>query len=90
MTYENSHRVYIPPDATITERFTREGPDEIFYEFKVEDPVAYRQSWRAEMVFRAAKGPLFEFACHEGNRSMENTLQGVRYQERQQNRKVKE
>lgn len=89
-TYENEHLLYIPREAKITERFTREGPDEIFYEFTVEDPVAYRQPWRAEMALRATKGPLYEFACHEGNRSMENMLMGVRFQERQKTRKAKE
>jgi hypothetical protein len=86
-TNENDHLLYISPGAKLTERFTRDGPQELFYEFKVEDPVAYHQPWRAEMTFRAADGPLFEFACLEGNRSMENSLAGIRYLEKNAGRK---
>ena len=69
-------------DAKIIERFTRKSKDLILYEFTVEDPVTFKQPWRAEMPMRAAKGPIYEYACHEGNYSLPNILGGARVQER--------
>jgi len=61
----------------VTERFTRISPSELHYEFKVENPDLYTQSWRGEMVFRPA--PSFhEYACHEGNYALTNILAGGR------------
>ena len=68
-------------DAKVTERFTRTSPTEIRYEFTIEDPVLYWQPWRAEMPFVASRGPIYEFACHEGNYSLPNVLAGARYDE---------
>ena len=76
------HRLYLAPDAKVTERFTRVAEDEILYQFTVEDARAYTQAWRGEIPMRAAKGPMYEYACHEGNRSLEGILRGARYEER--------
>jgi hypothetical protein len=70
--------------AKIVERFTRISDDEILYEFTVEDPAVFSRPWRAEMSFRPAAGPIYEYACHEGNYSLENILAGARVQEREQ------
>lgn len=69
---------YISPEAVITERFTRIADDELFYEFIVEDPSIYTQRWRGEMVFKATNGPIYEYACHEGNYALPNILGGAR------------
>jgi hypothetical protein len=66
----------------LTERFTRIAKDRILYEFSVDDPVNFKQPWRAQMPMRAAKGPIYEYACHEGNYSLPNALTGARAQER--------
>ncbi|HEY2355835.1 MAG TPA: hypothetical protein VGH86_00185, partial [Phenylobacterium sp.] len=71
----------ISPDARIAERFTRVSPTEIRYEFAVEDPAIYTQAWRGEEPFRATKGPIYEFACHEGNYGLEGILAGARHVE---------
>jgi hypothetical protein len=71
------------PQGKLTERFTRTAPDQILYEFTVDDPVNFKQPWRAEMPLRAAKGPIYEYACHEGNYSLPNVLAGARVQERE-------
>lgn len=81
-TADVRHRLYLAPDAKVTERFTRVGRDEILYQFTVEDEKAYAQTWRGEMPMRAAKGPMYEYACHEGNHSLGNILRGARYQEK--------
>jgi hypothetical protein len=65
----------------VTERFTRIGPTQILYEFKVEDPQAYTATWRGEMPFNATKGPLYEYACHEGNYALPGILAGARHAE---------
>ena len=67
----------------ITERFTRTAPDQILYEFSVDDPEVFARPWRAEMPMRAAKGPIYEYACHEGNYSLPNILAGARVQEKE-------
>jgi hypothetical protein len=71
-------------DAThVVERFTRLGPDELFYEFTIDDPVLFTRPWRAEMSFPAARGRIFEYACHEGNYSLRGILAGARREERE-------
>ena len=51
----------------LTERFTRVNPSTVLYEFTVDDPTAFVASWKAEIPMRRAAGPMYEFACHEGN-----------------------
>jgi hypothetical protein len=72
----------ISPDAKVTERFRRVSPTELRYEFQVNDPATYTQPWRGEMPLRSDKGLIYEYACHEGNYSLTNILQGARQAER--------
>ncbi len=67
--------------TTITERFTRTSKTEILYAFTVEDPDYFKQPWRGEIPMRSARGPIYEYACHEGNYSLPNALGGARVQE---------
>lgn len=71
-------RLKISPAATIVEKFTRVSPTELLYEFTVTDPTLYTQTWRAEMPFRSAKGPMYEYTCHEGNYGLPNILAAAR------------
>jgi len=73
---------YVSPKARIVERLTRTSPTEILYQFSVEDPDIYRQTWRGEQPFVATSAPTYEFACHEGNYSMSNILASARAAER--------
>ncbi|MBS0333903.1 MAG: hypothetical protein JSS35_14135, partial [Proteobacteria bacterium] len=66
----------------ITERFTRTAKDQILYQFSVDDPLTFTKVWKAEMPWRAAKGPIYEYACHEGNYSLPNILAGARAEEK--------
>ncbi|HEX3366397.1 hypothetical protein [Phenylobacterium sp.] len=68
--------------ARVTERFTRTARDEIRYAFEVDDPATYTAPWRGEMPLHPDKGPIFEFACHEGNYSMPLMLQIARAAEK--------
>jgi hypothetical protein len=67
----------------LVERFTRTGPETILYQFTVDDPTAFTKPWTAEIPMQATVGPIYEFACHEGNRAMENMLRNARAEERQ-------
>ncbi|CAN5261399.1 hypothetical protein BH11PSE2_BH11PSE2_09300 [soil metagenome] len=69
---------YVSKEARVTERFTRTGAGEILYEYAVDDPVAYNRTWRVQTVLSATPGPMFEYACHEGNYGMEGILAGAR------------
>ena len=73
--------VAITDDGTITERFSRHSNSEIVYQFIVEDSNLYRQPWTAELSFYATEGPVYEYACHEGNYAMPGMLAGARLQE---------
>lgn len=73
--------IFLSPQGRVTERLTRASPKEIYYEFRVEDPVHYTQPWRAEMVLEALNGQIYEYACHEGNYAMSNILAGARADE---------
>jgi hypothetical protein len=73
--------LYVSPNARVTERFTRLSKGEILYGFTVDDPGVYAQPWRGELILRAIKGPVFEYACHEGNYSLPGILAGARREE---------
>jgi hypothetical protein len=66
----------------LVERFTRTGENTILYEFTVDDPTAFTRVWRGEVPLTKAPGPIYEYACHEGNYSMETILKGARAQEK--------
>ncbi|MEY2758561.1 MAG: hypothetical protein RIR33_2339 [Pseudomonadota bacterium] len=70
--------VFLSEQATVTERFTRTGADELTYAFEIDDPGFYTQTWKGEMVFTTSSGPVYEFACHEGNHALHGILQGAR------------
>lgn len=69
--------------AVVTERLTRTGPKDVFYEFTVNDPETYTQPWKAELSFYPTSR-LYEYACHEGNYGMLGILGGAREKERQE------
>jgi hypothetical protein len=75
--------VYISPNSKVTERFTLQDADTIFYQFSVEDPATYTQPWKGELVFRRSPDRIYEYACHEGNHSVPNILGGAREIERE-------
>ena len=70
------------PNARLIERFTRVGPETIEYEFTIEDPATWTQPWTAQVELTKTDEPLYEYACHEGNYSMEGILAGARVQEK--------
>jgi hypothetical protein len=73
-------------DTRLVERFTRVDDDTVKYEFTVSDPNSYTQPWSAMVPLSRIPGPLFEYACHEGNYSLPNILAGARAQEKNKDR----
>ena len=67
----------------VVERFTRVDADTILYRFTVEDPATWDKPWTAEVPWTKVSGPIYEFACHEGNYALANTLRGARVEEEQ-------
>jgi hypothetical protein len=81
--------IFLSEQGLVTERFTRTGPEEILYEFAIDDPLIYTQPWKGEMVFFKSSGPVFEYACHEGNYALHGILAGARVVEKQAAAKAK-
>jgi hypothetical protein len=62
----------------VVERFTRIDAGTILYRATIDDPTTFVKSWTLEYPFLAAKGPIYEYACHEGNYSLTDILGGAR------------
>ena len=75
--------IFSSRDLHVVERFTRSDANSILYQFTVEDPSTWTKPWSAEMVIRKWQGPIFEYACHEGNYGLGFILSAARVQERQ-------
>ena len=67
----------------VVERFTRVSADSIRYQFTVDDPTTWSRPWSAEVAWTATRGPLYEYACHEGNYGMTDILSGARFTEKE-------
>jgi len=66
----------------LTERFRLVNSDTIDYEYTVDDSTIYTQPWTVGLPMTRIAGPLYEYACHEGNYGLENILRGSRIEER--------
>jgi hypothetical protein len=67
----------------LVERFTRVADDTIVYRFTVDDPETWAKSWTAEIPMTKTRGPLYEWACHEGNSDLPTILHGARVAEQE-------
>jgi hypothetical protein len=65
----------------LTERFRRLDDKTLVYEFTINDPV-WTKPWTVQVPWAKSEGPLFEYACHEGNYGMHNILSGARAAEK--------
>ena len=79
------------PTATmrLVERFTRVDASTLRYEFTLTDPAKFTRPWSVRLPLTTnqasrgvTEGPLYEYACHEGNYSLANVLRGARAEER--------
>jgi hypothetical protein len=71
-----------PADQHVIERFTRLDRDTLLYQFTVESG-DYEAPYSGEYTWPATPAKLYEYACHEGNYAMGNTLRGARFLERE-------
>jgi hypothetical protein len=76
------------PSLHLVERFTRLDDETIDYQFTMSDPDMFTQPWTASVPMttnQAARGvtagPMYEYACHEGNYGLRNILSGARTEE---------
>jgi len=67
----------------LIERFTRTGEGTLNYQFTVEDPATWDKPWTAEIPWTATEGPVYEWACHEGNSMISTILNGARVAEQE-------
>jgi len=70
-----------PEDITLIERFKRVSDTQILYSFEINEPDVFVAPIRAEVAMNATKGPVLEYACHEGNYSFGSQLQTQRLAE---------
>jgi len=57
------------------------APNQIKYSFTVDDPQIYTAPYTGEVALNASKGPIYEYACHEGNYAMPGMIAGARAKE---------
>ena len=61
----------------VVERFTPTDENVIHYGFTVEDRATWTTAWSGEMDMRRVDGPIYEYACHEGNLGLANILRAA-------------
>ena len=63
----------------LVERYTRTGPSEIHYEVTIDDPKTFVKPFKVAFPITQEPGYRnFEYACHEGNYAMFDSLSGAR------------
>jgi hypothetical protein len=63
----------------VTERFTPINANTIDWVARMEDPTTWERPWAIRMPLKRDNSqPIFEYACHEGNRGLENILSAAR------------
>jgi hypothetical protein len=67
----------------LVERFTRVNDETMIYQFTVEDPTTWAKPWTAEVAMTKTEGPVYEWACHEGNTMISTILNGARVAEQE-------
>lgn len=48
------------------------------YQITIDDPAIYTRSWDSLHPDVKIEGPLYEYACHEGNYAMGDIMRGAR------------
>ena len=62
----------------VIERFSKPDAKTLLYRVTLDDPTTFTKSWTMEYPFTATAGPIYEYACHEGNYAMVDILGGAR------------
>jgi hypothetical protein len=64
------------------ERFRRDGPDLIDYQYTITDPTVFTRPFTVALPMSRRDDRIYEYACHEGNHSMIGILGGARVLEK--------
>ena len=75
---DDVHPLGTSADMRLVERFTLGEDDRLRYEYTVDDPTVFIRPWTARQTIRRLEGRIFEYACHEGNQSMNLMLRSAR------------
>jgi len=79
---ESIYRNGNPETMKLVERFTRVAPNRIDWSVTIDDPATWTRPWTFAMPLTMNdEEKIMEYACHEGNRAMENILSGARADE---------
>ena len=62
----------------LVERIRRVDAETLDWQWTITDPAVYTRPWTGSLPLSTTEGPLFEFACHEGNYGLYNILAGAR------------
>jgi len=62
----------------VVERFSLLDAETILYRFEVDDPTAFTRPWKGELTMARSPGPIYEYACHEGNYALPNLMNAFR------------
>ena len=81
ITVNSSLRVVFDEHLHLTERFTRVREDTVVYEFTIDDPTIWTRPWTVAVPLTKSQSNLYEYACHEGNYTMPNSLSAARAEE---------
>jgi hypothetical protein len=65
----------------VVERITPTDNESLLYQFTVEDSGYWTKPWSGEVLIKKMKGQIYEYACHEANYPLANTLRGARVAE---------
>jgi hypothetical protein len=66
----------------VIEKFSRVDANTVLYQFTVDDPATWPKPWSGEVTMTKLDGPIYEYACTEGNYGMANNLSAARAQEK--------
>ncbi len=71
----------------VIERFSRADNNTLLYRATIDDPTTFSKPWTIEYPFVATPGPIYEYACHEGNYALPDILGGARKEESERTKK---
>jgi hypothetical protein len=68
----------MPSSGKLIERFRRVNDKQVEYTFEINEPKVFTAPIKAQIAMNATPGPLYEYACHEGNYALPHILAGNR------------
>ena len=66
----------------VTERLSLRDLNTLMYEFTIDDPTAFTKPWTVSLPMTRTTDQIYEYACHEGNYGLLDTLMGARFEEK--------